>query len=255
MSNNESDNESIFQREKSPKSIFYFLENQFSISMNYENDEKSNISEIENNNEYNSKDYTTSYTKEKSNNILGNKTKRYDKDENINDANEIKKNSNEFNEEKKNEDLNKDDPFLIILDKNNNEKPNYSSQDEEDIYKKTNKTKKTEKKFICKKSDSINQNNNQKVRFDGIVKKVKKLFFRYILKMLNEILEKKGILKKFRIPSHDFTKNVTIESNKFILTIDIKYLFCSTFDNKSQIGDALKKKLKIIKVSLRIILF
>ena len=62
--------------------------------------------------------------------------------------------------------------------------------------------------------------------------------------MSNNILKKKGILKKFRIPSHDFTKNVTIESNKFILTIDIKSLFCSTFKNNSPIGDVLKKKIE-----------
>ena len=93
-------------------------------------------------------------------------------------------------------------------------------------------------------SDLISQKNNQKVRFDGTVKKVKKLFFHDILKISNEILEKKGILKKFRIPSHDFTKNVTIESNKFILTIDFKSLFCSTFENKCHIGDVLKRKIE-----------
>ncbi len=162
---------------------------------------------------------------------------------------------------KKNEDLNKNDSFLIIQEKKN-EDLNISPQEQENIYKEKNeepiispqepqenknlnamneededgnkKKKFTKPKFFC----------NQKVRFDITVKKVKKLFFHYILKISNEILEKKAILKKFRIPSHDFTKNVTIESNKLILTIDIKSLFCSTFENKCQIGDVLKKKIE-----------
>ncbi len=57
-------------------------------------------------------------------------------------------------------------------------------------------------------------------------------------------MKKKGISKSFRIPSHDFIKNVTIQSNKFILTIDIKSLFCSTFEKNSPIGDVLKKKIQ-----------
>ena len=118
--------------------------------------------------------------------------------------------------------------------KKKNEELIISPQEQENIYKKLLKKKKPEEKFIC----------HRKVRFDITVKKVKKLFFHYILKISNEILEKKGILKKFRIPSHDFTKNITIESNKFILTIDIKSLFCSTFKKKSQIGDVLKKKIE-----------
>ena len=120
------------------------------------------------------------------------------------------------------------------MKKKKNEELKISQKEQENIYKKLLKKKKPEEKFIC----------HQKVRFDITVKKVKKLFFHHILKISNEILEKKGILKKFRIPSHDFTKNVTIESNKLILTIDIKSLFCSTFKKKSQIGDVLKKKIE-----------
>ena len=52
MSNNESDSESIFPREKSPNPISYIWEYQDSISLNYDDDETSKISEIENNNEY-----------------------------------------------------------------------------------------------------------------------------------------------------------------------------------------------------------
>ena len=245
MSNNESDNESIFPREEFPNPIFDFYEIQEPKSMNYENDEKSNNSEIENNNEYISKDITTAITKEKTNNNLGNKRKRYEEDKEIKDLNEIKKIPNIFEEGKKNEDLNEEETIFKIFDDQRikDEKLCESSQDEEDIFK-TIEKKKTQKKFISKMSDLISQKNNQKVRFDGTVKKVKKLFFHHILKISNEILEKKGILKKFRIPSHDFTKNVTIESNKFILTIDIKSLFCSTFKNNSPIGDVLKKKIE-----------
>ena len=245
MSNNESDNESIFQREESPNPILDFYEIQETKSMNYENDEKSKNSEIENNNEYISKDITTAITKEKTNNNLGNKRKRYEEDKEIKDLNEIKKIPNIFEEGKKNEDLNEEETIFKIFDDQRikDEKLCESSQDEEDIFK-TIEKKKTQKKFISKMSDLISQKNNQKVRFDGTVKKVKKLFFHHILKISNEILEKKGILKKFRIPSHDFTKNVTIESNKFILTIDIKSLFCSTFKNNSPIGDVLKKKIE-----------
>ncbi len=245
MSNNESDNESIFQREESPNPILDFYEIQETKSMNYENDEKSKNYEIENNNEYISKDITTAITKEKTNNNLGNKRKRYEEDKEIKDLNEIKKIPNIFEEGKKNEDLNEEETIFKIFDDQRikDEKLCESSQDEEDIFK-TIEKKKTQKKFISKMSDLISQKNNQKVRFDGTVKKVKKLFFHHILKISNEILEKKGILKKFRIPSHDFTKNVTIESNKFILTIDIKSLFCSTFKNNSPIGDVLKKKIE-----------
>ena len=241
MFNNESDNDSIFPREDSPNPIFDFCE--YPDSMSYENEEMSKNSKIENNNDYISKDKTTAITKEKTNNNLGNKRKRYEEDKEIKDLNEIKKIPNIFEEGKKNEDLNEEETIIKIFDdqRKKDEELSNSFQDEEDIFKKIEK-KKTQKKFISKMSDLISQKNNQKVRFDGTVKKVKKLFFHYILKISNEILEKKGILKKFRIPSHDFTKNVTIESNKFILTIDIKSLFCSTFKNKSPIGDVLKKK-------------
>ena len=229
MFRNESDNESIFPREDSPNPNLDFPEFPNSNSMNSENDEMSEKLENENDN---SKEYTTAITKEKTNNNLGNKRKRYEEDKEIKDLNEIEKTPNEF-EEKKNEDLIKNEPFLNIFEKKN-EELNISPQEQENIYKKLLKKKKPEEKFIC----------HRKVRFDITVKKVKKLFFHYILKISNEILEKKGILKKFRIPSHDFTKNVTIKSNKIILTIDIKSLFCSTFENKSQIGDVLKKKIE-----------
>ena len=243
MSNNESDNESIFPREEFPNPIFDFYEIQEPKSMNYENDEKSNNSEIENNNEYISKDITTAITKEKTNNNLGNKRKRYEDDEEIEDLNEIKKKiPNEFEEGKKNEDLIKDETYNKTFEKKKNEELNISPQEQENIYKEPKKYTKPKEIFNCKKSDPISQKNNQKVRFDGTVKKVKKLFFHHILQISNEILKKKGIKKEFRIPSHDFTKNVTIESNKFILTIDIKSLFCSTFKNNSPIGDVLKKK-------------
>ena len=112
MSNNESDNESIFPREESPNPILDFYEIQETKSMNYENDEKSKNYEIENNNEYISKDITTAITKEKTNNNLGNKRKRYEDDEEIEDLNEIKKKiPNEFEEGKKNEDLIKDETY------------------------------------------------------------------------------------------------------------------------------------------------
>ena len=243
MSNNESDNDSIFPREDSPNPIFDFCE--YPDSMSYENEEMSKNSKIENNNDYISKDKTTAITKEKTNNNLGNKRKRYEEDKEIKDLNDIEKISNVFEEGKKNEDLNEEETIIKIFDdqRKKDEELSNSFQDEEDIFK-TIEKKKTQKKFISKMSDLISQKNNQKVRFDGTVKKVKKLFFHHILKISNEILEKKGILKKFRIPSHDFTKNVTIESNKFILTIDIKSLFCSTFKNKSPIGDVLKKKIE-----------
>ena len=242
MFRNESDNESIFPREDSPNPNWDICEFPDSNSMNYENDEMSEKLENENDN---SKEYTTAITKEKTNNNLGNKRKRYEEDKEIKDLNEIKKIPNVFEEGKKNEDLNEEETIIKIFDdqRKKDEELSNSFQDEEDIFK-TIEKKKTQKKFISKMSDLISQKNNQKVRFDGTVKKVKKLFFHHILKISNEILEKKGILKKFRIPSHDFTKNVTIESNKFILTIDIKSLFCSTFKNKSQIGDVLKKKIE-----------
>ena len=243
MFNNESDNDSIFPREDSPNPILDFYE--YPDSMSYENEEMSKNSKIENNNDYISKDKTTAITKEKTNNNLGNKRKRYEEDKEIKDLNDIKKISNVFEEGKKNEDLNEEETIIKIFDdqRKKDEELSNSFQDEEDIFK-TIEKKKTQKKFISKMSDLISQKNNQKVRFDGTVKKVKKLFFHHILKISNEILEKKGILKKFRIPSHDFTKNVTIESNKFILTIDIKSLFCSTFKNNSPIGDVLKKKIE-----------
>ena len=117
MSNNESDNESIFQREESPNPILDFYEIQETKSMNYENDEKSKNSEIENNNEYISKDITTAITKEKTNNNLGNKIKLYDEDEEIKDENQIKKIQNEFNEEKKNKDLIKDETYNKTFEK------------------------------------------------------------------------------------------------------------------------------------------
>jgi hypothetical protein len=247
MFTNESDNESIFpreEREDSPNPYLDFFAFLDSNSMNSENDKMSQKSENENEND-NSNDFTTAITKEKTNNNLGNKRKRYEEDKEIKDLNEIKKIPNIFEEGKKNEDLNEEETIFKIFDDQRikDEKLCESSQDEEDIFK-TIEKKKTQKKFISKMSDLISQKNNQKVRFDGTVKKVKKLFFHHILKISNEILEKKGILKKFRIPSHDFTKNVTIESNKFILTIDIKSLFCSTFKNNSPIGDVLKKKIE-----------
>ena len=245
MSNNEADNERRNQIEEFQNTFSDFLEYDIK-SMCNENDEVSKIFENENNNEYNSKDMTTANTKEKTNNNLGNKIKLYDEDEEIKDENQIKKIQNEFNEEKKNKDLIKDESFgIFFVNKHENEESIIISfQEQENIYKEPKKYKKSKKKFISKMSDLISQKNNQKVRFDGTVKKVKKLFFHHILKISNEILEKKGILKKFRIPSHDFTKNVTIESNKFILTIDIKSLFCSTFKNNSPIGDVLKKKIE-----------
>ena len=82
--------------------------------MNYENDEKSNNFEIENNNDYISKDKTTAITKEKTNNNLGNKRKRYEEDKEIKDLNDIKKISNVFEEGKKNEDLNEEETIFIF---------------------------------------------------------------------------------------------------------------------------------------------
>lgn len=90
----------------------------------------------------------------------------------------------------------------------------------------------------------VNECNCKISRFDGTVKKVKKLFIHYVLKTANDILKKEGILKEFRIPSHDFTRKVTIESNKKILTIDVKTLFTSKFENDSQTGDILRKKIE-----------
>jgi beta-lactamase class D len=75
----------------------------------------------------------------------------------------------------------KNEPFLNIFEKKKNEELNISPQEQENIYKKLLKKKKPEEKFIC----------HRKVRFDITVKKVKKLFFHYILKISNEILEKK----------------------------------------------------------------
>ena len=114
---NESDNESLFPREESPNPIFDFYEIQEPKSMNYENDEKSKNSEIENNNEYISKDITTAITKEKTNNNLGNKRKRYEEDKEIKDLNEIKKIPNIFEEGKKNEDLIKDETYNKTFEK------------------------------------------------------------------------------------------------------------------------------------------
>ena len=90
----------------------------------------------------------------------------------------------------------------------------------------------------------VNECNCKISRFDGTVKKVKKLFIHYVLKTANDVLKKEGILKEFRIPSHDFTRKVTIESNKKILTIDVKTLFTSKFENDSQTGDILRKKIE-----------
>ena len=248
----ESDNESIFPREESPNPIFDFYEIQEPKSMNYENEGMPQNSEIENNNEYISKDKTTSITKQinnnnnnnNDNNNLGNKRKRDNQeDEKINDPKEIKNNPNEF-EEKKNEDLNEEETMNNIFKKKKNEEPNISTQEFENTYKNTIEKKKFKVTFNCKKPDSNSQNNNQKFRFDANAKKVKKLFIHYNLKKANEILEKEGISKKFRIPSHDFTKNVTSKFNKCFATIDLKSLFCSTFKNKSPIGDILKKKIE-----------
>ena len=90
----------------------------------------------------------------------------------------------------------------------------------------------------------VNECNCKISRFDGTVKKVKKLFIHYVLKTANDVLKKEGILEEFRIPSHDFTRKVTIESNKKILTIDVKTLFTSKFENDSQTGDILRKKIE-----------
>ena len=113
MSRNESDNESIFPREDSPNPNWDICEFPDSNSMNYENYEMSEKLENENDN---SKEYTTAITKEKTNNNLGNKRKRYEEDKEIKDLNEIEKTPNEF-EEKKNEDLIKNEPFLNIFEK------------------------------------------------------------------------------------------------------------------------------------------
>ena len=252
MFNNESDNESIFpQKENSifsyskDENSFHSMENEngnlnFSLDKEFNDESLKKLEQIQDI----SKDISTDITKPQKPKILGKKIKRYENDEEITDLKQISKfNSNQFDEKKKDEDMNKDIPFLIFFkeDKKNEEFLD-TIQEEESIYiEKTSSTKK-EKKF--KVSDLISQNCCKNVRFDGIVKKVKKLFFHHILKKSNEILKKNGISKQFRIPSHDFTKNVTIESNKFILTIDIKSLFCSTYENKCHIGDVLKKKIE-----------
>ena len=252
MFNNESDNESIFpQKENSifsyskDENSFHSLENEngnlnFSLDKEFNDESLKKLEQIQDI----TKDISTDITKPQKPKILGKKIKRYENDEEITDLKQISKfNSNQFDEKKKDEDMNKDIPFLIFFkeDKKNEEFLD-TIQEEESIYiEKTSSTKK-EKKF--KVSDLNSQNCCKNVRFDGIVKKVKKLFFHHILKKSNEILQKNGISKQFRIPSHDFTKNVTIESNKFILTIDIKSLFCSTFKNNSPIGDVLKKKIE-----------
>ena len=112
----------------------------------------------------------------------------------------------------------------------------------DEIYKNTDKKEKNEKMTVFK--PKVNECNCKISRFDGTVKKVKKLFIHYVLKTANDILKKEGILKEFRIPSHDFTRKVTIESNKKILTIDVKTLFTSKFENDSQTGDILRKKIE-----------
>ena len=112
----------------------------------------------------------------------------------------------------------------------------------DEIYKNTDKKEKNEKMTVFK--PKVNECNCKISRFDGTVKKVKKLFIHYVLKTANDVLKKEGILKEFRIPSHDFTRKVTIESNKKILTIDVKTLFTSKFENDSQTGDILRKKIE-----------
>ncbi len=112
----------------------------------------------------------------------------------------------------------------------------------DEIYKNTDKKEKNEKKPVFK--TEVNECNCKKSRFDGTVKKVKKLFIHYVLKTANDILKKEGILKKFRIPSHDFTKKVDIESSKKILTIDVKTLFTSKFENDPKTHDILGKKIE-----------
>ena len=222
MFNNESDNESIFpQKENSifsyskDENSFHSMENEngnlnFSLDKEFNDESLKKLEQIQDI----SKDISTDITKTQKPKILGKKIKRYENDEEITDLKQISKfNSNQFDEKKKDEDMNKDIPFLIFF--------------KED-----------------KKNEEFSQNCCKNVRFDGIVKKVKKLFFHHILKKSNEILQKNGISKQFRIPSHDFTKNVTIESNKYLLTIDIKSLFCSTFEKKCHIGDVLKKKIE-----------
>ena len=244
MYTNESDSESIFPRLESPHSIPLYEDESLELnSMNYENDEMIKKLEFGNQIDF-SKDISTAITKQETKTFLGNKINPLVEDERIEYINEIKPNSNEFNEEKKNEDFNH--TILKIFDKKKEEESFITPKEEEDVFlkKKIPKKEKKEKILFYNKSDLISQNNDQKVRFDIIVKKVKKLFFHYIVKITNEILKKKGISKNFRIPSHDFIKNVTIQSNKFILTIDIKSLFCSTFKKNSQIGDVLKKKIQ-----------
>ena len=232
------------------------ISNDENFNSSFSNDEFQNYNEIFNQekffnqNDLSSEDFSTGITHEEQNENLGKKTNRFEDEINISNSKEFKKViQNQMNEEIKNKDF-FPKIFKKVFDyeqinKNTNERYMISLQEQDEIYKK-DKQKKIGKFNLNVASDLISQNCCNNVRFDGIVKKVKKLFFHHILKKSNEILKKKGILKKqkFRIPSHDFTKNVTIESNKFILTIDFKSLFCSTFEKKCHIGDVLKKKIE-----------
>ena len=230
------------------------ISNDENFNSSFSNDEFQNYNEIFNQekffnqNDLSSEDFSTGITHEEQNENLGKKTNRFEDEINISNSKEFKKViQNQMNEEKKNKDF-FPKIFKKVFDyeqinKNTNERYMISLQEQDEIYKK-DKQKKIGKFNLNVASDLISQKCCKNVRFDGIVKKVKKLFFHHILKKSNEILQKNGISKQFRIPSHDFTKNVTIESNKYLLTIDIKSLFCSTFEKKCHIGDVLKKKIE-----------
>ena len=180
MSNNFLKEPNEFQIDDNLNSSSLNLNSEFSNHINNALDIENNF-QLGDEIDLSSKDLSTGITNSEIKNYIGNK--RYldlEDDESINDLKKLKS----------------------IINKKKSEDLNISLKKQKGCNKKIIAKKKVEKKYIYKKLDLISQKNNQNVHFDGTMKKVQKMFS-------NEILEKKRILKKFKVPSDHFTKNVT----------------------------------------------